>query len=160
MSKYIDSILLNGNERKEIRMLFDDGLAVEVDEQGNMKQGGYVLTYPLRGDVVASEQMMKAVRDYCGRDDYEPYDIALKYGIKHNLSAMFKDEPSKAWLVIIDDWNADVDIVETSDEELSEYDDTEAFLTERLQYNTDHISWTLCNENPRINHLTPKDFCE
>ena len=162
MSKYksyVDTILL-GPKEQEVRMLFTDGLAVEVDEQDNMKQGGYILTYPLRGDVVANDEMMEAIRDYCDRDDYSPYDIALKYGVMHNLSTMFKQEANKAWLVIIDDWNAEIDIVETSDEELSKYGDTEAFVTERLQYDISHIHWVLCNENPKINRLTPSDYEE
>ena len=65
MSKYksyVDTILLDPKEQ-EVKMRFTDGLAVEVDEQGKMKQDGYVLTYPLRDDVVASEQMMNEIKD-------------------------------------------------------------------------------------------------
>lgn len=157
MSKYksyVDTILLDPKEQ-EVRMRFTDGLAVEVDEEGKMKQDGYVLTYPLRDDVVASEQMMNEIKDYCGRDDYSPYDIALRYGVQRNLGQIFKTE---AWLVIIDDWNAEIDIVETSDEELSEYEDTEAFLAERLKYDTGHINWSICYEEPKVHHLTSDDY--
>lgn len=165
MSKYkpyIDQILLGHDEEREVSMLFDDGIAVEVDNEGNILPYGHILTYPLIGDVLASEEMMRQVREYCGRADYVPYDIALKFGLEYNLAKMQMEQASKwktkAWLVIIDDWNAEVDIVKTSDEELSEYDDTEAFLVERLQYDLSHIHWVLCNEDPKINHLTSDDY--
>lgn len=109
MSKYkpyIDEIILGQDEERKVSMLFDDGLAVEVDENDDLKPYGRILAYPLVDDVLASEEMMREVREYCGRADYVPYDIALKYGLEYNpieiLERMEKKKKTKEWIVIID----------------------------------------------------------
>ena len=165
MSKYkpyVDKVLL-GHEEPEVSMLFDDGIAFEVDENDNLKPYGRILTYPLVGDVLASEEMMREVREYCGRADYVPYDIALKYGLEYNplkiqMERAREREKTKQWIAIIDSWNAAIDVIETSSEELSQYDDVEAFLSERLQYDTSHISWEVYCQEPLISHLTSADY--
>jgi hypothetical protein len=57
-----------------VKMSFRDGYAVDVEGKG------IELTYPSISKVRMSLSMMRAIANSSGKDDFNQYDIAVKYG--------------------------------------------------------------------------------
>lgn len=72
-----DELLLNGDDDKPFNANFYDGFAIEMGDFGDDLS---VMFYPTRKMVLASNRMKEEIALYTNRDDYTPYDIALKYG--------------------------------------------------------------------------------
>lgn len=98
MIEHIEEILLTEPDGSEIgvRMKFKDGIAIQVDEDGDVPlfEDPIILTYPSAQDVADSNELASDIELYTGRpfDVHEScyFDIALVYGIRHNLSEIVK----------------------------------------------------------------------
>ena len=72
-----------------VNMYFQDGYAIEVDEDGNHvrpEQNPLILLYPSIKVVKASKMMLEEIESYTGRPVECVSDIALKYGILHRFN--------------------------------------------------------------------------
>lgn len=100
---YIDTILLTGLNKNadpwtetEVRMKFKDGIAIQVDEDGDVPlfEDPIILTYPTAKDVAENCDLEIAVCNCTGRefDCNNPsyYDIAITFGVHHKLSEIIK----------------------------------------------------------------------
>ena len=100
---YIDTILLTGLNKDadpwtetEVRMKFKDGIAIPVDEDGDVPlfEDPIILTYPTAKDVSEHRDMIDEIYCCTGRefDRHEPciFDIAITFGVHHKLSEIVK----------------------------------------------------------------------
>lgn len=100
---YIDTILLTGLNKDadpwtetEVRMKFKDGIAIQVDENGDVPlfEDPIILTYPTARDVSENCDLEIAVCNCTGRDfdsnDPSYYNIAITFGVHHKLSEIVK----------------------------------------------------------------------
>jgi hypothetical protein len=100
---YIDTILLTGLNKDadpwtetEVRMKFKDGIAIQVDEDGDVPlfEDPIILTYPSAQDVADSNELAGDIELYTGRsfDVHDPcyFDIAIVFGMSHKLSEIVK----------------------------------------------------------------------
>ena len=159
---YIDEIEIYPDEQTfDLRMMFYDGIAIEVDDNDNIKSDGWVLTYPSMTDVKNHDNLQFEIQMYCGRADFVPYDIALKFGEYHKLPDLLnpqKKEKRKEWISVFQHFNGDFDIIEVDSEELEKYEDVEDFLAKRCNYGIDEITWHIHQSKPTVLYLTPDDF--
>lgn len=99
MEPYIDEILLtmpDGNEQS-IRMKFKNGIAIQVDEDGDVPlfDDPVVMTYPSVYDVEECHELKDEIeactgRPFDARSSDICFDIAIVYGIHHRLSEIVK----------------------------------------------------------------------
>lgn len=78
-----DKLFFGDNEEHKLKMWFYDGYAIEQTDINNVegiKRHPYILIYPTLEQADNSEWMLNDVREYTGREDVVPYDIALKFG--------------------------------------------------------------------------------
>ena len=61
-----------------IEMEFHDGFAYDLNPHGYGFYDRVALYYPMIEE--CDEKMQKSIRDYTGRDEITPFDVALKYG--------------------------------------------------------------------------------
>lgn len=98
MEPYIDVITLTEPDGTDVdvSMRFKDGIAIEVDENGDVPLFGdpIVLTYPSADDMKENPSLADEVEGCTGRrfDKYDPcyFDIALAFGKRHKLSEIVK----------------------------------------------------------------------
>lgn len=82
-----DEILINGDDDDRMSANFYDGFAVEM---GDFADDLRVMFYPTRKMVLASTTMQEKIIKSTGRDDYTPFDIALRYGSQpYKMSELF-----------------------------------------------------------------------
>lgn len=101
MEPYIDEILLTmlDGEEKAVRMKFKNGIAIQIDEDGDVPlfEDPIVMTYPSTYDVEENNDLSIQIETYTGRpfDSSLPecfFDIAIVFGVHHRLSQIVKRE--------------------------------------------------------------------
>jgi hypothetical protein len=125
-----------------VKMSFRDGYAVDVEGKG------IELTYPSISKVRMSLSMMRAIANSSGKDDFNQYDIAVKYGkvsikgekSENNKMTFSVSEAKMAVAVMSVIYHLDINIDEIDFSEISRLtkmfnkteDDNEMPLQERM----------------------------
>lgn len=99
MESYIDEILLTmpDGEEKAVRMKFKNGIAIQIDEDGDVPlfDDPIVMTYPSTLDVEENQILADEIEACTGRR-FDPnasdicFDIAIAFGVHHKLSEIVK----------------------------------------------------------------------
>lgn len=74
----VDKEMFGPNEEEMFTLDFYDGFAIE--SKCCLEESPCVLLYPTLKEVNADEIMKRQIHDYCGNDDINVYNIALKFG--------------------------------------------------------------------------------
>ena len=98
MEPYIDEILLTMPDGSElpVRMKFRNGVAIQVDEDGDVPlfDDPLLMTYPSTFDVQENKSLADEIEACTGRpfdpDDPCFFDIAIAFGVHHKLSEIVK----------------------------------------------------------------------